>query len=230
MTRKENMMKSLTGMIRRRLARDYRTLSSVAAFNGIFEDLPENPFCLSIGGGPKREHVLLTNLNIQAHPNVDVVGDAHALPFVNDSVDAIHCEAVLEHLSNPPQAVREMHRVLKPRRKAYVCTPFLQAYHGYPNHYQNYTLLGHQTLFRDNGFYIVDSGTCVGPMNTMVTLGSRFISEYFGGIVRYPVRAVWLLIGMLLKPIDRVINRRDTSHILASTTYVLVEKRERGCE
>jgi len=80
-------------------------------------------------------------------------------------------------------------------------------------------------LFRDNGFYIVDSGTCVGPMNTMVTLGSRFISEYFGGIILYPVKAMWLLTGIFLKPFDKVINRRETSHILASTTYLLVEKR-----
>lgn len=211
--------------IKESFKKDYRTRKSIVAFERVFEDLPKNPFCLSIGGGPKRPHHLFTNLNIESFQNVEIVGDAHALPFSDSSVDAIHCEAVIEHLINPYQAVKEMHRVLKGGKRAYICTPFMQSYHGYPYHYQNFTLLGHELLFKNNGFHIIDSGTCVGPVNAMVALVSKFISEYFPVYFKYPAMAAWFVFGQFLKPIDRSINKKDNSYKMASTTYLLVEKR-----
>lgn len=43
-----------------------------------------------------------------------VDGDATALPFPDDSVDAITCERVFQHLPDPEAAVREFARVLRP--------------------------------------------------------------------------------------------------------------------
>ena len=62
-----------------------------------------------------REHPSLVNVNIGPFPNVDVVADAHHLPYADASVDAIFCEAVLEHLAQPHEAVKEMFRVLPAR-------------------------------------------------------------------------------------------------------------------
>jgi len=56
------------------------------------------------------------------HP--DIVGDIHQLPLVDASVDAIICIAVLEHVENPLQAVREMYRVLKPGGYCFIYVPF----------------------------------------------------------------------------------------------------------
>jgi len=78
-------------------------------------------------------------------------------------VDAVHCEAVFEHLHSPAVAARELARVLKPGARAFVCTPFLQAFHGYPSHFQNFTIYGHRKLFEDAGLEIVESGVCNGP-------------------------------------------------------------------
>ena len=44
---------------------------------------------------------------------VDVVGDAHSLPFKNDSFDVVLATEVLEHLKEPQRALNEMKRVLK---------------------------------------------------------------------------------------------------------------------
>ena len=43
----------------------------------------------------------------------DIIGDIHDLPFEEDSLDAIICIAVLEHVENPFKAFAEMYRVLK---------------------------------------------------------------------------------------------------------------------
>lgn len=206
------------------LVRDYRTRASVDDFAAIFADQPESTLCLSIGGGPSRPHPSLLNLNIGPFPNVDVVADAHRLPYQDNAVDAIYCEAVLEHLHDPAQAVREMHRVLKPGGKVYACTPFMQAYHGYPRHYQNFSLTGHCHQFTLAGFEIMSSGVCVGPVYTMVNLTSTFIHEYTPALLRWPLQKGWSLVGALLRPLDRLINSRDNAFILASTTYLTARK------
>jgi uncharacterized protein YbaR (Trm112 family) len=114
---------SLRTRIRRTLIRDYRTKASQEAFRSLFDGLPDSALCLSVGGGPTREHSKLTNLNIGPFPNVDVVADAHCLPYADGVVDVVYCEAVFEHLHTPTTAAREMLRVLKHGGQAFVCTP-----------------------------------------------------------------------------------------------------------
>lgn len=201
--------------------RDYRTKESIDALTGLFSDLPSDAVSLSIGGGPARAHPALTNLNIAPFPNVDLVGDAHALPYATASVDRIYCEAVLEHLHSPIEAVQEMARVLKPGGKAYVCTPFLQQYHGYPHHYQNFTLTGHVHLFRSQGFEIIEAGTCVGPVFTLRTLIGEFIREYFAFPFNKLFGIGWAAFSLAIGPLDKLIARSKRSHMLASTTYLV---------
>ncbi len=43
-----------------------------------------------------------------------VQGDAHHLPFVDESFDLVYCRYVLEHVADPLAVLREMRRVLKP--------------------------------------------------------------------------------------------------------------------
>ena len=205
-------------------AHDYRTEASVRAQNAIFENLGEDSVCISIGGGPTRADPSLLNLNIGPFPNVDVVADAHNLPYANSSVDAIHCEAVFEHLHTPTLAAAEIYRVLKQGGRAYICTPFLQTYHGYPHHYQNFTLTGHAALFEKVGLKIIESGTCVGPTFVLRNMISVFIANYSPSPIRLVLRSVWAVISMAIGPLDILLRRSSSSHIMASTTYLLAEK------
>lgn len=43
-----------------------------------------------------------------------VEGDAHALPFPDQSFDLVFCRFVLEHVADPPAVLAEMRRVLRP--------------------------------------------------------------------------------------------------------------------
>jgi uncharacterized protein YbaR (Trm112 family)/SAM-dependent methyltransferase len=206
------------------LTQDYRSPDSRRAFEATFAGLTEADVCLSVGGGPQRPHPLLTNLNIAPFPNVDVVGDAHLLPYAPESIQAIYCDAVLEHLPDPGTAVKEMYRVSKRGRKAYVSTPFLQAYHGYPHHYQNFTLTGHQSLFNRQGFSIEAAGTCVGPTWVVVNMVGTYIRSYFPVPLNYVLGKLWGLFGVLVRPLDVFVNRHEQAYVMASTTYLVARK------
>jgi SAM-dependent methyltransferase len=82
-------------------------------------------------------------------PGVDVVGDAHSLPFPDASFEQILCTEVLEHLHTPEQAIAEMHRVLKPGGIILLTTRFIFPIHDAPHDYYRYTKYGLRHLFRD---------------------------------------------------------------------------------
>ncbi|MHB8695272.1 MAG: methyltransferase domain-containing protein, partial [Solirubrobacteraceae bacterium] len=145
-------------------------------------------------------------------------------PYADGSVDAIHCEAVLEHLVDPRLAVTEMFRVCRPGAAVYAATPFMQAYHGYPNHFQNFTLSGHQHLFASAGFQIRESGTAAGPVLALLILILRFIQEYVPRPIRWPMLAAYAVSYYFLVPLDRFVNVRPNAYLMASSTYLVAEK------
>lgn len=103
------------------------------------------------------------------HP--DIVGDIHALPLPNQSVDAIICVSVLEHIEDPQLAVKEMYRVLKPGGFCYIYAPFLYYYHpmkGYYKDFFRFTRDGLEHLFRD--FSSVEYCGVRGALETVVHL------------------------------------------------------------
>jgi SAM-dependent methyltransferase len=187
---------------------DLRSEESQEAFRASLAGLPDEALCVSVGGGPARVHPALVNLNIGAFPNVDIVADAYSLPYAGGSVDAFHCEAVLEHLEFPEAAVAEMFRALRPGRLAFIATPFLQVFHGYPSHFQNFTLIGHRRLFERAGDLTANYLASVLP----------------GGRVGRLLSRLALLLTLPLLWIDRIANRRPSSHSLASTTFLLARK------
>jgi predicted SAM-dependent methyltransferase/uncharacterized protein YbaR (Trm112 family) len=206
--------------IKARLIYDYRSAQSRAAFERVFAD-PAGRH-LAIGGGPSRAHPTHVNLNIAAFPNVDIVADAHELPYEDGTVDAIYVEAVLEHLQRPGDAVKEMYRVLRPGGRVWASTPFMQAYHGYPDHYQNFTVTGHQLLFQHAGFQIEEAGAHVGPMFTMVSLTATFLRTYFPG--GRALSFLWGAAGALLRPFDALLHKHADAYVLASTTYLVARR------
>ena len=54
-----------------------------------------------------------TGLDTRDGDGVDVIGDAHKLPFENESFEIVLCTEVMEHLHSPHIAIAEMNRVLK---------------------------------------------------------------------------------------------------------------------
>lgn len=103
---------------------------------------------LDCGAGQRdftSEH--LVQIDIAPCPNVDILCDAQALPFVDSCFDLVMSFSALEHIANPFLATAEIKRVLKPGGIIYVDAPQIVAEHGYPSHFFNMTRFGLRKLF-----------------------------------------------------------------------------------
>ena len=117
------------------------------AVKKVLRELDQEAKILDLGSGLDRRTPNTINLEIEATPNVDVLGDGHKLPFKDAVFDAVISEAVLEHVQDPNRVVSEMHRVLKPGGTVCAAVPFLQGFHASPHDYQRYTVPGFDHLF-----------------------------------------------------------------------------------
>jgi ubiquinone/menaquinone biosynthesis C-methylase UbiE len=88
-------------------------------------------------------------LDVRPDKGVDVVGDAHKLPFKDNEFDNVLCTEVLEHLHTPVVAIAEMARVLKDGGTIILTTRFMFPIHDAPGDYFRYTKYGLRYLFRD---------------------------------------------------------------------------------
>ncbi len=105
---------------------------------------------LDAGSGLRDPYLTnVVNMEIVEYSSTDVVAVCERMPFADNSFDAVLSLAVLEHLRDPFAAAREIVRVLKPGGVLYAAVPFLQPFHGYPNHYYNMTSSGLRNLFAD---------------------------------------------------------------------------------
>src|SRR5438445_2521099 len=111
---------------------------------------------LFIGGAGGQIPSGFLNLDIIPMEGVDIVADLQQLPFRESSITAIECDAVLEHVAHPEQAVAEMLRVLKSGSYLHVVVPFCHPFHEYPSDYQRWSYEGLRILLR--GFAVVDVG------------------------------------------------------------------------
>jgi len=118
-----------------------------------------------------------------------------------------------------------MFRVLRPGGLVFAATPFLQPYHAWPDHYQNFTLTGHTRLFERAGFSIVDGGACVGPTFVLVDLLANYARTFTPG--RIPSRVLERAIrvtGRALRLLDVRLRHHREAAALCSSTFVLARK------
>src|SRR5262245_49150838 len=69
-------------------------------------------------------------ITLDLEPPAHVVGDAMCLPFSPGSFDCVAGFETLEHVTDPVQAMREIHRALKPGGEFIGSAPFTHEIHG----------------------------------------------------------------------------------------------------
>jgi len=139
----------------------------------------------------KQSNYLVLDNNKGYHP--DILADVCQMPLKDESIDAIICKAVLEHVYNPQKAVNEIYRVLKETGKCLVYVPFLYPYHAHEGVYKDYyryTQDGIKYLFRK--FKSIEICPVRGNLETVFNLTPlrkikiflpliRFFDKFFSG-------------------------------------------------
>jgi SAM-dependent methyltransferase len=111
--------------------------------------------------------------------NPDIVGDIHALPFENNSQDALICIAVLEHVEEPHKAIAEMYRVLKPGGFCFIYVPFLFYYHAEKGYYGDFWRFTNDSLtFLTRDFSSCEIVGVRGAIETLIRLSPLGRSQF----------------------------------------------------
>jgi SAM-dependent methyltransferase len=192
---------------------------------------PAEPFHYPLGrwnlyvGGAGRNPEGYINLDLFALPGVDVAGDAEHLPFASGIFQCIECDAVLEHVRDPDQVMRELGRALAQGGHLHVVVPFCHPFHEYPRDYRRFTLDGLKHM-AGKEFEVVSQGWRTGPTATVLITVLEYIKLLMPWrawrIVAHGV-AGWLLFP--LRYVDLFLFRTSRAGIIGNTCYIWLRKR-----
>jgi len=164
-------------------------------------------------------------VNVDLFPvgGVDVVADAHELPFTSDLFQRVECDAVLEHVKCPSQVMREIERVLAPGGYVHIVVPFCHPFHEYPRDFQRFTPDGLRQLA--GPLQIIAEGWRTGPTATMLV----FILEYAKLLFPWRFWRVFAhgVLGWLLFPLrylDLLLFRSPYAGRIGNHCYIWLRK------
>lgn len=111
-----------------------------------------------------------------ANARIDLLGSAYSIPAHDASFDSALCTAVLEHLEEPEQAIRECYRLLRPGGVAIYSIPFIWHLHEEPRDFFRYSKYGIAHLFGKAGFTLLE----VKPLSGFaVTFGQLLVYNLY---------------------------------------------------
>lgn len=210
---------------------------NISKINNLLKDIPPS-FLLNIGSGKRfvgwerlerKMYKKIVNLDISLFPSVDVVGDAHRLPFRENTFGVVLCQAVLEHTKNPNTVVEEIHRTIKKGGIIYAEVPFVYPYHDAPLDFYRFSIKGIEQLF--SRFSKIDIGVCAGPSSTFNVILNEYLTGLMTGFSENKYLRMFsdFLIGWLIFPvkyIDLIFGKKAESHRIAAGLYYLGTKIE----
>ncbi|MBM4423110.1 MAG: methyltransferase domain-containing protein [Chloroflexi bacterium] len=160
---------------------------------------------------------------------VHVIADAHHLPWASGAFSQIVVSEVLEHLADPPQAAREMNRVLEIGGQLILTTPFVYPVHEAPFDFQRFTAYGLSRLFALAGFDVDQIKPLFTEEQTLAILIQRVA---FQRADPAPLHYLYLLVAHLLyrlslggsSPRYQDVNRRAAGPFLTAGYLLLAHK------
>jgi len=180
---------------------------------------------LNIGSGATRLVPGIINLDLYANLHIDIIGDAFLLPIKTESIDAVICSAVLEHVHDPYKLISEATRCLKRGGMIYVEVPFLQPLHMIEvGDYRRFSRMGLEALFHE--YIILESGICIGPFSVLAWYSRKFMtifshSKYLNYFIEF--MSGWLTFW--IKYLDIFIAKAKNLDIINGGVYLLGQKK-----
>lgn len=156
--------------------------------------------------------------------HIDVVGDALNPPFPDSTFDTVISTQMLEHIERPWIVVNRIKRILKPGGVCIITAPFLVPYHADPNDFFRYTKQGMESLFKNEGFTIEESG---GYGNTPTVLAEMLHFSHFSHYKKISeTRARWR--SRFMRALKGLAYRLDgvfQNNAVYANTYVVARRR-----
>lgn len=184
---------------------------------------------LNMGSGPTYFNERRDLINVDFHPyeEVDIVADITDLPVADGTIDFIINIAVLEHVEKAHMVVREMFRILKPGGEVLCYVPFIVPFHGAPQDFHRWTMLGMKNLF--SNYEILETGIGCGLTSGLLWIFQEWIAILcsFGSKKLHDVILLFLLIVLMpLKVIDIILERFPHAEKIASGFYIIARKKK----
>ncbi len=157
------------------------------------------------------EHVGVDHhITVHDKSNIDLFGTAYQIPCNDDVFDSAICTAVLEHLEEPEQAIRECFRVLKKGGHAIYSVPFIWQLHEQPRDFFRYSKYGLQYLFEKAGFEVIEVRPLSGFAVTFIQLHLYIIKGKFEkGIIKK--MGIIRLYSYLMQRFGLFLNKKDNT-------------------
>lgn len=216
------------------LGLNYASKKNLKKVEEMLDLTKQKPRVLTVGGSIEGEgakqflnspHFEVIDTDVTFGPRTKVICDGHSLPFADASVDVVVIQAVLEHVLDPVQCVKEIHRVLKPDGIVYSEIPFMQQVHGKAFDFTRFSFLGQRRLFRN--FELIDMGPTAGPGSSLSWAYVYFLMGFSNNFyIRVALRLFGTYTSFYLKYFDLLTKNKASTLDGASGIYFLGRKSE----
>ena len=169
------------------------------------DHLPNIDFLIDLGSGPLTNFELLKEKNTifidgAKYDGIDIVCNfSNQLPFKANSVDAILCSNVFEHLSEPQKTFDEISRVLKTDGSVLILVPFLIKIHQEPFDFYRYTKHALKHLAQNSGLETIEIKEVGGFTNILESIFQIAIRETNHSIKRWFFKIQYKILRILRK-------------------------------
>jgi SAM-dependent methyltransferase len=187
-----------------------RALSEVVA-----ELAASGDWGLDAGSGERKIHPRMLAIDVNPGAKLDCLASVEALPFAAESLRVVVSQEVVEHVSDPWQAIAELARVLKPGGRLYLQAPFVIGYHASPRDYWRFTGEGLRRLIESAGLEVERLEPSVGAGSGLYRVAVEFWAVLAAAVLPplyLPVKALGVVLFRPLCFADRLTASSPAAH------------------